>query len=61
MDFKEAALTFGPKGEDFEYFALLMAKLRGKEPNLKEHYTQHVLPSISLRQLNLTQSVAEAE
>jgi RNA ligase len=61
MDFKEAALTFGPKGEDFEYFALLMAKLRGKEPNLKEHYTQHVLPSISLRQVELTQSVAEAE
>ena len=61
LDFKTAALKYGPPGEDFEYFSLLMSKLRGKEPNYKDYYASRVLSSIPLRQLNLTQSVAEAE
>jgi T4 RnlA family RNA ligase len=58
---KEAALKFGPAGEKFALFGLLMNKMDGKEPDVKAWYEKNVLPTISLRQLNLLQSVAEAE
>lgn len=61
LDRKSFAMKVGPAGEDFEYFGLLMKAYEGKEPDVKGHYERHVLPTVSLRQLNLTQSVAEAE
>lgn len=61
MTKKEAALHFGPRGENFKYFGLLMNVMDGRDPDFKGWYERNVLPTISLRQLNLLQSVAEAE
>ena len=61
MTKKDAALKFGPAGEKFPLFGLLMNKMDGREPNIKAWYERNVLPTIPLRQLNLLQSVAEAE
>jgi hypothetical protein len=61
MTKKDAALTYGSKGVNHPHFGLIMHKMDGKEPDVKGWYERHVLPTISLRQLNLTQSVAEAE
>lgn len=61
MSKKEAALKFGPAGEKFALFGLLMNKMDGREPDIKGWYERNTLPTISLRQLNLLQSVAEAE
>lgn len=57
MTLKDAALTF----RDEMYFGLVMSKLRGKEPNIVEWYERNILPMVSLRQLNLTNSVAELD
>lgn len=61
MDKKAAALNFGPKGMGHPYFGLIMKKMDGHEPDVKGWYERNVLPTVSLRQLNLLQSVAEAE
>lgn len=61
MTKKEAALKFGPAGEKFTLFGLLMNKMDGREPDIKGWYERNKLPAIPLRQLNLLQSVAEAE
>jgi hypothetical protein len=61
LERKDFALKVGPAGEKYEYFGLLMKAYEGKEPDVKGHYERHVLPTVSLRQLNLTQSKAEAE
>ena len=61
MTKKEAALTFGPAGQKQPLFGMLMNKMDGREPDIKGWYERNVLPTIPLRQLNLLQSVAEAE
>lgn len=61
LDRKSFAMKVGPAGEGYEYFGLLMKAYEGKEPDVKGHYERHVLPTVSLRQLNLTQSKAEVE
>lgn len=60
-DKKAAALTYGPRGVGHPYFGLIMNKMDGREPDIKTWYERNVMPTIPLRQLNLLQSVAEAE
>lgn len=61
MTKKEAALKFGPAGEKQPLFSMLMSKMDGREPDVKGWYERNVLPTIPLRQLNMLQSIAEAE
>lgn len=61
MTKKEAALRLGPNAGNHPHFGLLMKMMDGKEPDVKGWYERNVLPHVSLRQLNLLQSVAEAE
>ena len=59
MDRKQVALKFGPSGEGFKYFGLLMHAFNGKEINIEEWYEKHVIPTVSLRSLNLSTMKAE--
>lgn len=58
MSLKDAALTLK---DATPYFGLVMAMMRGKEPDLKEWFVKNRLSEYSLRQLNIMQSVAEED
>lgn len=59
---KDAALKYGSAGDKHQYFGLLMRKMDGKEPNYLEYFKKNVLHDrYDLKQLNLTDSVAEVE
>jgi RNA ligase len=54
--------TFAIKHTGHQYFGLIMSAYIGKEPNFKEYFERNLLKDrYSLRQLNLLNSVAEAE
>jgi RNA ligase len=58
MDRKTLAITH----RDFKYFGMLMQKYSGREPNVKEYFSKNVLDGMfDLRQINLVDSIAEAE
>ena len=62
IDRKTVALTYGPSGEKFKYFGLLMHRYSGKVPDYKKYFESEILrDAFGLRQLNLMQSVAELE
>lgn len=57
---KDAALAL--QKQDHPFFSLVMAALRGKEPNIAEWYSMRRLDeTFSLRQLNIMQSIGEPE
>lgn len=58
MTKKEAALRFGPSGQKFEYFSMLMTLMEGKrEPDYKNAFRKYIMPErYSLKQINLIQS-----
>jgi kynurenine formamidase len=58
LPIKEVAIKF--KGH--EYFGLLMSRINGREPKIKEYFKKHHLKArFDLRQINLLQSVADTE
>lgn len=58
LDRKTLAITH----RDFKYFNMLMQKYSGREPNVKEYFSKNLLDQMfDLRQLNLVDSIAEAE
>jgi RNA ligase len=61
MERKDFALKYGGAGMKHQYFGLIMKAYEGKEPDVRGYYTRNILPTVSLRQLNLLQSTAEAE
>lgn len=66
LSFKDAALQlqrFGEAGtETHPNFSLIMATLRGKEPDLKQYFLNRMLDEgYTLRQLNIMQTIGEPE
>jgi T4 RnlA family RNA ligase len=61
LERKDFALKHGPHGLANKYFPLLMKAWEKKEPDVKGYYERNILPNVSLHQLNLTNSIGEAE
>jgi RNA ligase len=61
LDRKTFAMRFQSGEHAHPHFPLLMQKFSGKEPDYKGYFERKFLPDVPLRQLNLVQSVAEAE
>lgn len=59
LSLKDAAIKM--QADNHPYFGLVMATMRGKNPDIKDWFTKHRLDAYSLRQLNILQSVGELE